>query len=212
VSLITNPLLRSLLSGVSSISRRTWIFITATLLVLMVVIMWAMVSAAGWLFGMAREGVVAAPETVRSATAQVEQFIPGVQETVRSANAQVAQIIPGVQETLGALLPTLTPDLPSRDVSGTDPGPVARFPGLVRIEWQRAEQQIQVRYQGRANFTDVIAHYAEAFAEQGYQQNLLSATSTEERHEYIKDGERFSLIFSVQERDVVTVDLRALSA
>lgn len=66
-----------------------------------------------------------------------------------------------------------------------------------------------MRHQGRSNFEDVIKHYAEGFAAQGYQQNLLSATSTEERHEYIRGGERFSLIFSAQERDVVTVNLSA---
>ena len=56
---------------------------------------------------------------------------------------------------------------------------------------------------------DVIKHYAKGFAAQGYQQNLLSATPTEERHEYIKDGERFGLVVSVQERNVVTVSLSA---
>lgn len=212
MSLFTSSLLRSLLSGASSISRRTWLLVTASVLVLMGLLIWATIAAAGWLFSMAQQGVDAAPETVRSVSAQVEQFMPGVQETVRSATAQVEQVIPGVQGTLGALLPTLTADAPARDVSGTDPGPVARFPGLVRIEWQRAEQHIQVRYQGRANLADVIEHYAKGFAAQGYTQNLLSATSTEERHEFIKDGERFSLIFSLQERDGVTVDLRASSA
>lgn len=69
-----------------------------------------------------------------------------------------------------------------------------------------------MRYQGNASLTDVIRYYAEGFAAQGYQQNLLSATTTEERHEYIKDGERFGLIFSVQSGDVVTVDLSAPSA
>ena len=31
-----------------------------------------------------------------------------------------------------------------------DPAPVARFPGLARVQWQRDEQQVQVRYQGKA--------------------------------------------------------------
>lgn len=136
-----NSLLRSLLSGVSSIRRRTWVLFAASLLLLIVLLIWATITAAGWLFGMAREGVGAAPETLRSATARIEQIIPGAQETVRSASAQAEQIIPGVQGTLGALLPALAAEPPSRDVSGTDPGPVARFPGLARIEWQRAEQQ-----------------------------------------------------------------------
>jgi hypothetical protein len=183
--------------------------IGASLLLLMGLLVWAMVSIAGWLFGVAQQGVDAAPETVRSISSQVEQFMPGAQETVRSATAQVEQIIPGAKETLGALLPALTMNSPSSDVSGTDPGPVARFPGLIRVQWLRTDQQIQVRYLGKATLADVIGHYAGGFAAQGYQQNLLSATTTEERHEYIKDGARFSLIVSVQNRDQVTVDLVA---
>lgn len=212
VSQMTNPLLRSLLKGVSSISRRTWVIVTASVLVLLGLLIWVAITAATWLFGIAQQGADAAPATVRSVSAQVEQFLPGFQETVRSATAQVEQIIPGAQETVGALLPTLTADTPARDVSGTDPGPVARFPGLTRIEWQRAEQHIDVRYQGRAGLAEVIAHYTSGFAAQGYEQNLLSATSSEERHEFVKGGERFSLTFSLQEGDLVTVDLRVSSA
>ncbi|NMG04952.1 hypothetical protein [Azoarcus taiwanensis] len=205
-----HPLFRNLLSGLSSISRKTWILIAAFLLLLMGLLAWAAISIAGWLFGMAQQGVDAAPETVRSISSQVEQFMPGAQETVRSATAQVEQIIPGAQETLGALLPALSANtLPTSDVSGTDPGPVARFPGLVRVQWLRTDQHVQVRYQGQAALPEVIGHYAGGFAAQGYQQNLLSATTTEERHEYVKDGARFGLIVSIQNRNQITVDLVA---
>ena len=189
MNLLTNGLLRGPLSHIFSISRRTWIFLTATLLVLMALAIWATISAAGWLFGMARVGINAAPEAVRAATAQIEQ------------------IIPGMREKLGVLVPALKPEPPPRDVSGTDPGPVARFPGLARVEWQRDVQQIRVRYQGKADFSGVIKHYAEGFVAQGYRHTLLSATPTEERHEYIKDGEYFSFIFTARESDLVTIDL-----
>lgn len=108
------------------------------------------------------------------------------------------------------MLPTLSANnLPTNDVSGTDPGTVARFPGLIRVQWLRTDQHVQVRYQGQATLTEVIGHYARGFAAQGYQQNLLSATITEERHEYVKDGARFGLIVSVQNGNQVTVDLVA---
>ena len=182
-------MLRGLLSRIFSISRRTWIFLSVTLLVFIALLIWAVISTPGWLFGMARDSVNAAPDAVRAATVQVEQ------------------VIPGVQEKLGVLVPGLKPDAPLREVSGTDPAPVARFPGLARVQWQRDEQQVQVRYQGKADFAGVLKHYTQGFAAQGYQHTLLSASSTEERHEFVKDGERFNLVFSVLERDVVTIDL-----
>ena len=189
MSPLSNPMLRGLLSRIFSISRRTWIFLSVTLLVFIALLIWAVISTAGWLFGMARDSVNAAPDAVRAATVQVEQ------------------VIPGVQEKLGVLVPGLKPDAPLREVSGTDPVPVARFPGLARVQWQRDEQQVQVRYQGKADFAGVLKHYTQGFAAQGYQHTLLSASSTEERHEFVKDGERFNLVFSVLERDVVTIDL-----
>lgn len=189
MSPLSNPLLRGLLSRIFSISRRTWIFLSVTFLVLVALFIWAAISTAGWLFGMARDGVNAAPEAVRAATAQVEQ------------------VIPGVQEKLGVLVPGFKPESPLREVSGTDPAPVARYPGLARVQWQRDEQQVQVRYQGKADFTEVLNHYIQGFAALGYQQTLRSASPSEERHEFVKDGEHLTLVFSVQEKDVVTIDL-----
>lgn len=189
MSPLSNPLLRGLLGRIFSISRRTWIFLSVTFLVLVALFIWAAISTAGWLFGMARDGVNAAPEAVRAATAQVEQ------------------VIPGVQEKLGVLVPGFKPESPLREVSGTDPAPVARYPGLARVQWQRDEQQVQVRYQGKADFTEVLNHYIQGFAALGYQQTLRSASPSEERHEFVKDGEHFTLVFSVQEKDVVTIDL-----
>lgn len=191
MGLLTNTLLSGLLSRIFSISRRTWIALTLILVLLMALTIWATISIASWVFGMARDGVNAAPEAVRAATAQVEQ------------------VIPGVQEKLGVLVPALKPEAPSREVSGTDPGPVERFPGLARVEWQRDDQQVRVRYQGRADFSSAIGHYTQGFAAQGFRHNLLSATATEERHEFIKDGEHFRLVFAVRDSDVVSIELSA---
>jgi hypothetical protein len=191
MSVLTNPLLRGLLSRIFSISRRAWIFLSITFFIFLALAIWATFSAAGWLFGITRDGVNAAPDAVRAVTTQVEQ------------------VIPGVQEKLGVFLPTLKPEPSPREVSGTDPGPVSRFPGLARVQWQRDDQKIQVRYEGPADFAGVLKHYAEQFSALGYQQNLLSASINEERHEYVKDSERFSLFFAIRNREIVSVDLSA---
>ena len=138
MSSVTPHLLRGLLARVFSISRRTWIFLAATLVLLMALVIWTTISAASWLLGIARDGVNAAPDAVRAASSQVEQ------------------VIPGIQEKLALLLPALTPEAQPRRV---------------------------------------------------YRHGLLSASTAEERHEFIKDGGQFAFVFSRRESDVVTVDL-----
>ena len=189
MSSVTPHLLRGLLARVFSISRRTWIFLAATLVLLMALVIWTTISAASWLLGIARDGVNAAPDAVRAASSQVEQ------------------VIPGIQEKLALLLPALTPEAQPREVSGTDPGPVARFPGLARVQWQRDDQETRVRYEGKVDFTHLLEHYVQGFTVQGYRHRLLSASTAEERHEFIKDGGQFAFVFSRRESDVVTVDL-----
>lgn len=166
------PLLQGIFRRVFAISRRAWIFIGISMLVLTALAIWLAISLAGWLFGMAREGVAAAPEAARAVTAQVEQ------------------VVPGAREKLGALVPAFKPEPPPRDVSGTDAGPVPRYPSLARSYWHREGREITVRYEGAADFAAVLDHYTKGFAAQGYRQELLSATPDEERHEYVKGDDR----------------------
>lgn len=166
------PLLQGVFSRVFAISRRAWIFIGISMLVLTALAIWAAISLAGWLFGMAREGVAAAPEAARAVTAQVEQ------------------VVPGAREKLGELVPALKPEPPPRDVSGTDPAPVARYPGLARSHWRRDGQEITVSYEGRADYAAVLDHYAKGFAAIGYAQSVVSAAPEGEEHEYRKGDDR----------------------
>ncbi|HRJ25774.1 MAG TPA: hypothetical protein PLZ11_17670, partial [Thauera sp.] len=110
---LANRLLQDFVGRVFAIGRRTWILIAVVLAALAALAIWAAIGVAGWLFGMAREGVAAAPEAARAVTAQVEQAVPGA------------------RERLGELVPALKPEPPPRDVSGTDVGPVARY----SIDW-----------------------------------------------------------------------------
>lgn len=155
MSSVTPHLLRGLLARVFSISRRTWIFLAATLVLLIALAIWATISAASWLLGIARDGVNAAPEAVRAASSHVEQ------------------VIPGIQEKLAVLLPALTPEAKPREVSGTDPGPVARFPGLARVQWQGDDQETRVRYEGKVDFAGLLEHYVHGFTVQGYPTAVL---------------------------------------
>lgn len=177
-------LLRNVATGIVSISRRAWIIIGLGFLLLAALAIWATISVAGWLLGMTREGINAAPGAARTAIEQVEKAVPGAT---------------GVLDNLRSLT---QPAAPARDVSGSDPA-VARFPGLTRVHWQRDGEQVTIRYQGQAKLPAVIEHYAREFAGQGYRQVLLSATPAEERHEYVKADERIRMTFTQPGNDRV---------
>lgn len=157
---------------VFQIRRGTWIALSLGLLSVFVLLIWAAVSLFGWLWGQGRSLGEGAPEAARAVVSQVEQAVPEA------------------REALGGLIPALKPEPPPRDVSGFDVGPVARYPGLSRSHWHRDGREITVRYEGRADYAAVLEYYLQAFAAQGYTQQVLSATPEGEMHEYLKGNEK----------------------
>ena len=140
-------------------------------LIVFALLIWAGIALLGWMWGTVQPLIGSAPELARSVTAQVEQVSPRIGETLR-------EVIPGA---------TVTPAL---DVSGSHIGPVIRFPGLVRTEWQREGARITVRYEGRAVHASVLDHYRTGFVGQGFTQEVLSASMEAERHVFTKDDEK----------------------
>lgn len=160
------------------VRRTTWVAVGVGLLVLSGLLIWAAVALIGGLWEQARNLAGTAPEAVRGVIGQVEQ------------------VVPGAREKLGEFLPALKPGEPPRDVSGTDLGPVARYPGLPRSHWHRDGRELTVRYEGQADYASVLDHYVKGFAAQGYAQSVLAATPESERHEYLKGVDRvqFALV------------------
>lgn len=174
------------------VRRRTWIAVGVGLLVLFGLLIWAALALIGWFFGQAQGWMGAAPELARGAMEQVEQVVPG-------ARAKLGEFVPG-----------LKPAQQPRDVSGTDVGPVARYPGMARTYWHREGKQVTIEYEGEADYAAVLDHYARGFAAQGYAQSVLSATPTAETHEYTKGGERIILKIAQQQKGAVSARIEAL--
>lgn len=167
---------------------RTWVAVGVGLLVLFGLLIWAAIALLGWFFGQAQGWMGTAPEAARGAMEQVER------------------VVPGMREKLGEIIPTMKPaELPQRDVSGADLGPVARYPALVRTLWQQEGGQAAVAYEGPADYTAVLEHYARGFAAEGFAQRVRSATSQTETHEYTKTGERFILTVAQTPKGGVSV-------
>jgi len=172
------------------VQRRTWIGIGVGLLVLFGLLIWTAIALMGWLWGQSQSWMDKAPEAARGALAQVEQ------------------VAPGARETLGQFVPALIPEAqPQRDVSGTDLGPVARYPGLARTDWQRWGKQVSIEYEGEADYATVLDHYTKGFAAQGFVQAVQSASRTTETHDYTKGGERIGMTITQKPKGGISVKL-----
>lgn len=179
--------------GLLQVRRSTWIAAGVGLMVLLGLLTWAAVALFGALWGQARNLSDAAPDVVRDAT--------------RAAVGQAEVIVPGVREKIGEIVPALKAEQARRDVSGTDVGPVARYPGLARVYWHREGREISVRYEGAADYMAVLDHYVRGFADRGYRQNLLSAAPDTERHEYLKDADRVGFLLAKNPKGEIKVTI-----
>ena len=175
------------------VRRRTWVIAGVGLLVLFGLLIWAALALVGWFFGQAQGWMGAAPEAARGAMERVEQAVPGVREKLGEF---VPALKPGGHESAAPQ--------PQRDVSGTDLGPVARYPGLARTYWHREGKQVTIEYAGEADYAAVLDHYAKGFAAQGYVQSVQSATPSTETHEYTKGRERTTLTVAQQPKGAVS--------
>ena len=95
--------------------------------------------------------------------------------------------------------------LPARDVSGEDLGP-ARYQGLVRVAWGNAEAGASVRYEGRADYFEVLSHYQREFSALGYTQSVVSATPEQETLRFGK-GDELLTVKIARKPPLVSVDI-----
>ena len=205
--------------------RRTWIGFGIGLLVLIALLIWAALALIGWLLGQTQSLVGAAPEALRGTVSRVidqtKAFVPGVQGVLDQVKEivpgisgpldQVKESIPGAREKLVELVPALLPETTlQRDVSGEDLGPVARYPGLVRTQWQRTGSQAAVGYEGKADYAKVLEYYSKGFAAEGFVQSVLSATPSAETYEYTKGSEGFSLNIAQKPKGPISVRLETV--
>jgi len=162
-------------SSLGNIRARTWLILGAVGLLILGLIAWAGITILSWLWGQAPTVSEAGKRLAGEAVTQIEQVAPGLKKQV------------------GRWLPGLSEELPVSDVSGTDIGPVPRYPGLVRSHFAREGQAAEVRYAGRAAFDMVLTHYVKGFAAADYVQEVVSATSEGEQHRFRRGQESIDL-------------------
>jgi hypothetical protein len=94
------------------------------------------------------------------------------------------------------------------DVYGTDPGPVARFPGLARSHWHPDGREITVRYEGDADFDVVLNHYVNGFAAGAYSQRILPPDGLDGvKHEYVREGHKVRFALSKKPKGGIKVSI-----
>ena len=206
--------------GLFRVRRSTWITVGVGLLVFLGFLIWAAMALIGWLWGQTQTLAGAAPDavrgTARGVVSRVEEFVPGARAVLdqvaasvpdaRGALGRVTEQLPGASELLVGILPASKPEAPlQRDVSGQDLGPVARFPGLARTQWQRAAEGAVVDYEGKADYVKVLDYYAKGFVSAGFEQTVQSSTLEAETHQYTKDRERLILKIAQKPKGLVGV-------
>ena len=206
--------------GLFRVRRSTWITIGAGLLVFLGFLIWAAMALIGWLWGQTQTLAGAAPDavrgTARGVVSRVEELVPGARAVLdqvaasvpdaRGALGRVTEQLPGASELLVGILPASKPEAPlQRDVSGQDLGPVARFPGLARTQWQRTAEGAVVDYEGKADYVKVLDYYAKGFVSAGFEQTVQSSTLEAETHQYTKNRERLTLKIAQKPKGLVGV-------
>lgn len=179
-----------------AIRKGTWIALGGGLLLVFGLLIWAGVAALSWLWGQTPALAEAGKRAADVALAQVEQAAPGLKE-------QAAVWLPDVSKDAAAVN-----ELPVRDVSGPDIGPVARYPGLARDYYSREGRSVEVHYAGRADFQAVLEHYTRGFTAAGYRQEVLNATRAAEQHRYAKGDDLIELKLLAKPHDSVQVILK----
>jgi hypothetical protein len=124
------------------------------------------------------------PEVKAQAQAQAMELVEQAQNVVPELKNQVEQMVPNID---------LNKALPERDVSGTDLGPVARFPGLVRTAFARDGELLTVDYEGRATLTDALDHYLKGFVDAGFSHEVLRADGNAEVHKFVQGDSAIQL-------------------
>ena len=206
--------------GLFRVRRSTWITVGVGLLVFLGFLIWATMALIGWLWGQTQTLAGAAPDavrgTARGVVSRVEELVPGARAVLdqvaasvpdaRGALGRVTEQLPGASELLVGILPASKPEAPlQRDVSGQDLGPVARFPGLARTQWQRTAEGAVVDYEGKADYVKVLDYYAKGFVSAGFEQTVQSSTLEAETHQYTKDRERLILKIAQKPKGLVGV-------
>ena len=206
--------------GLFRVRRSTWITVGVGLLVFLGFLIWAAMALIGWLWGQTQTLAGAAPDavrgTARGVVSRVEELVPGARAVLdqvaasvpdaRGALGRVTEQLPGASELLVGILPASKPEAPlQRDVSGQDLGPVARFPGLARTQWQRTAEGAVVDYEGKADYVKVLDYYAKGFVSAGFEQTVQSSTLEAETHQYTKNRERLTLKIAQKPKGLVGV-------
>lgn len=190
-------------SNLGNLRARTWLILAAVGFGILGLLAWGGIAILSWLWGQAPIATETGKRLAGGVLTQVEQVAPGLKE-------QAGQWLPGVTEQVDRWLPGLAADLPASDVSGTDVGPVPRYPGLVRSYFVRDSQVVEVRYAGRAAFDAVLAHYVQGFTAAGYVQEVMSATREDELHRFRHGQESIDLSLMRRPGGQVAVHMKRL--
>ena len=154
----------------------------------------------------ANQALAAMSETKQALTALAAPAMSEANQTLDSLTAG--------KQALAALIPSvLATQIPAiREVSGSDLGPVPRYPGMQRTRWEQSGSKAVVEFEGSANFVGVLEHYRGGMAKLGYSEAVRAASAKRESHVYTLGGEQIQMELSQLPAGRVKVRIETLLA
>ena len=163
-------------------------------------------------------------EIAAPAVTEANQALAAISETKQALTALAAPAMSEANQTLdsltagkqalAALIPSvLATQIPAiREVSGSDLGPVPRYPGMQRTRWEQSGSKAVVEFEGSANFVGVLEHYRGGMAKLGYSEAVRAASAKRESHVYTLGGEQIQMELSQLPAGRVKVRIETLLA
>lgn len=165
-----------------AVRKRTWVLLGLVIAAVLGIMAWLAVAMLSWAWNQ----VPAAAESGRQAASATME--------------KMGQLAPEVKARLepllgasGLLSANSAGDWPERDVSGAELPGVVRYPGFVRVHYEREGSRIELRYVGQGNLHAVLDHYVSQFRTSGYEQEVIKASPEVEVHQFVKSSDTIDL-------------------
>lgn len=170
---------QKMLPRLKQVRTSTWLMLGAVALLLLGLFVWLAFALVSWLWGQAGTLASSGREAAGTAIERVGEVAPELKSAI--------------EPWTGALNLPQKEAAPVQEVSGIEPVDVARYPGFVRVFYQRQPTGSENRYTGAASLPDVAAHYRSQLEKAGYRHEILLAEAGREQHQFTRTGKIIAL-------------------
>lgn len=161
------------------------------LVIVAILAIWALIAGIGFVSEKFPQ-LIAGIERITGITIErAKEALPGITEKAKEVSPEITERIKGI-----------IPDseIPEKDVGGEDIAGIPRYPDMVRVSYDSKDGKKTVGYKGKVEYTSVIDFYSKEMSALKFKKKVLSASPTEETHEYRKGKRALEINFKKADR------------